>query len=134
QVTLKRLLGDDARVWDAVGFYREHYASERLLETHLYPGITVALEQLGKGAARFLATSKPRVFAERILRHYGLDRFFSGIYGSELDGTRSDKRELIAHLLERESLDPAASVMVGVRAQDMAGARAHGVREVSVLW
>jgi phosphoglycolate phosphatase len=57
-------------------------------------------------------TSKPAVFARQIINHFGLERFFHNIYGSELDGTRTDKRQLIAYVLEQEQIRPSQAVMV----------------------
>ena len=56
------------------------------------------------------------------------------MYGSELDGTRADKRPLISYILERESMAPASAIMVGDRAQDIRGARSNGLGSVGVLW
>jgi phosphoglycolate phosphatase len=84
--------------------------------------------------ALFVATSKPTVYARRILEHFGLAHLFSGIYGSEFDGTRSNKAELIAHLLSDKALEPASTVMIGDRAHDVVGALANGVRPIGALW
>ena len=59
---------------------------------------------------------------------------FSSIYGSELDGTRSDKRQLISYILKQEALPPASTVMVGDRAHDVRGALANAVSPIGVLW
>jgi phosphoglycolate phosphatase len=135
--TLSTLLGarHEHRVDDAVALYRERYSSSGILEATLYADIPPALEELRSSGARlFVATSKPRTFALRILDHFDLSRYFSGVYGSELDGTRADKRHLIAYILERESMAPETAVMVGDRAQDIRGAQANGLGSVGVLW
>ena len=82
----------------------------------------------------FVTTSKPRVFAERIVEHFGLKEYFCAVYGSELDGTRSDKGHLIANVLQAESLSPHSTLMVGDRAHDVVGAKVHGVFPIGVLW
>lgn len=131
--TLARLLESQAQIPAAVAFYRERYATTGYLENAVYPGIEHALQELhSRGMRLFVATSKPAVYAERIVEHFGLARYFRAVYGSELDGTRSNKVELLGHLLDRESISDA--VMVGDRAQDMAAARAHGVHPVGALW
>ena len=79
-------------------------------------------------------TSKPTVFATRIVDHFGLSSRLTRVYGSELDGALGHKTELIAHLMKTESLDPGSTVMVGDRSFDMAGASASGVRAIGVLW
>ena len=135
--TLSTLLGarHEHRVDDAVALYRERYSSSGILEATLYADIPPALEALRSSGARlFVATSKPRTFALRILDHFALSGYFSGVYGSELDGTRADKGHLIAYILKRESMAPASAVMVGDRAQDIRGARSNGLGSVGVLW
>lgn len=74
------------------------------------------------------------MYADRIVKHFGLDGYFLAIDGSELDGARSDKGELIAHVLRRDGLTPADVLMIGDREHDMLGARSHGIRGIGVLW
>ncbi|MNE98663.1 5'-nucleotidase [compost metagenome] len=54
------------------------------------------------------------------------------IYGSELDGTRTNKVELIAHLIKEEGLDPANTLMIGDRKHDLIGARSNGLDAAAV--
>jgi phosphoglycolate phosphatase-like HAD superfamily hydrolase len=80
--------------------YRERYSTEGFLENYVYPGIEDALGEFhSTGVPLFVATSKPHAIGIRILDHFGLSKFFVGIYGSELDGTRSDKSELLRYLI-----------------------------------
>ena len=131
--TLAHLLEDRAKIPAAVAFYRERYASLGYLENAVYPGIEGALRALhSEGMRLFVATSKPTVYAQRILEHFGLERFFAAVYGSELDGTRSNKTELLAHVLDKEAI--AEGVMVGDRAHDVAAALAHRLYPVGALW
>jgi phosphoglycolate phosphatase len=81
-----------------------------------------------------VATSKPRVYAERIVRHFGLEPHFAAIHGCELDGTREDKRDLLAHLIPHHGLLANTATMIGDRGADMLAARHHGVRAVGALW
>ena len=119
----------------AVELYRQRFSSKGMLENTVYPGIHAALTTLqNHGTPLFVATSKRRVLAERIVDYLGLQKYFRAVYGSELDGTRSDKGHLIAHVLEAESLSPDWTVMVGDRAYDILGAKAQGVFPVGVLW
>lgn len=119
----------------AVAAFRERFTALGMFENRVYDGIPQALEGLlERGARLFVATSKPRVFAEQILEHFGLAGHFAAIYGSELTGERSDKVELIAHALTTSALHAAGSVMVGDRRYDVWGALANEVRPVGVLW
>jgi len=131
------LLGtnDAALTERAVRIYRERFASVGLFENTVYPGIPEALAALRRaGHALILATSKPAVYAEKILSHFGLLGHFASVHGSELDGTRSEKPALLAHILRTESLPASAAVMVGDREHDMRGASANTVRGIGVLW
>lgn len=119
----------------AVAHYRERFATIGIFENAVYPGVVECLQALTAGQFRlFLATSKPLPFAERILRHFQLSEFFAAIYGSEFSGERSNKAELIAHILTTESLSASSAIMIGDRKHDMLGARANGVRGFGALW
>jgi len=108
---------DPKQINAAVELYRQRFSSKGMLENTVYSGIHSALTTLrGRGALLFVTTSKPRVFAERIVEHFRLKEYFCAIYGSELDGTRSDKGDLVAHVRKAESLSPHATVMVSDRA------------------
>jgi phosphoglycolate phosphatase len=126
---------DTALIESAVAHYRERYARKGLFETEAYPGISEMLaESRGFASAAFLATSKPTVFAKRIVDHLGFKDHFSGIYGVELDGRFDDKADLLAYLLDSEGIAPESAVMIGDRAADILAARANRIRTVGVLW
>lgn len=119
----------------AIAFYRGRFIALGMFENRVYSGIDRALNELREsGAALFVATSKPQPFAERILEYFNLRTFFHGVYGSDLDGTRSKKGELIAHVLKKEMLSASDAAMVGDRAQDIIDAKANGVFSVGALW
>lgn len=108
----------------AMKFYRARFAETGLFENEVYEGVPGLLEALRASARKlYVATSKPKVYAERILKHFRLDDYFDGVYGSELDGRLDDKAELIGHLLQAERLAPAATLMVGDRRHDIDGAK-----------
>ncbi len=126
---------DAARIEEAMALYRERFSTAGLFENEMYPGVTEMLAEVARaGLACFVATSKPAVFAERILEYFGLARCFRGVYGAELGGRFDDKSDLLAHLLSREALPPGHAVMVGDRAADVVAARANGLRSIGVLW
>jgi phosphoglycolate phosphatase len=125
----------DADVARAIAAYRERYVAIGMFENAVYAGVLDSLELLReRGARLFVATSKPQVFAQRILEHFELNHYFDKIYGSELDGQRTDKIDLIAHVLAQSQLQKAQTVMVGDRHHDIVGAMTNGVRAVGVLW
>lgn len=135
--SIARLLGTDARdvVERALAFYRERFADVGLFENAPYEGIAESLATLNAdGAMLLVATSKPRIYAERIVRHFGLDTHFVAVHGCELDGTREDKRDLLAHLLPHHGIAPETCVMVGDRDVDMRAALHHGALALGALW
>ncbi|AHF65223.1 MULTISPECIES: HAD family hydrolase [Pseudomonas] len=124
---------DEARAWEAVGFYRERFKVTGLYENQVFDGVPELLETLGgQGRTLYIATSKPWVFAHEIARHFDFAKYFKVIYGSELDGTRTDKVELIAHLLEQERLDPKQTLMIGDRKHDLIGGLRNGLDVAAV--
>ncbi len=131
------LLGDvtPGLIEEAVGKFREHYSAHGMFENQIYEGIPDVLITLRRKSYRlWVATTKPGVYAERILEHFGLSKYFDGVYGSQLDGGRSEKKELIKSHLEREKIGARGTVMVGDRAQDIVGARSNGLDGIGVLW
>lgn len=126
--------GDD-RTDEAVAAYRDDYGRQGLFGSEPYTGVPEALAALrAAGAQLILATSKRRVFAQKILAHIGLESLFAAIYGSEPGGALDHKPELIAYILERHGLVADRCVMVGDRRYDIAGAHANGMRALGVLW
>ena len=124
---------DEATGWQAVNHYRERFRVTGLYENRVFDGVETLLEALvAQGRTLYIATSKPTVFAEEIARHFGFDRYFTRIYGSELDGTRTNKVELIKHLMTLEGLDPAHTLMIGDRKHDLIGARDNGMDAAAV--
>ncbi|QLC73033.1 HAD family hydrolase [Pseudomonas sp. LPB0260] len=124
---------DEATAWQAVGHYRERFSEVGLYENRVFDGVDALLTALAAQDRRlYIATSKPTLFAERIAAHFGFARHFQAIHGSELDGTRTDKAELIGHLLRVEDLNPAATLMIGDRKHDLIGARRNGLDAAAV--
>lgn len=136
EASFRAMLGGDAVLAkQALAYYRERYGTVGLFENRVFDGIPEMLGRLRDADIRlFVASSKPREFCERILAHFDLARFFTRVYGSELDGRRVDKGELIAHLLATERIDPAHCVMIGDRLHDINGARRNHLRVIAVGW
>ncbi|MEE3719942.1 HAD family hydrolase [Tumidithrix elongata RA019] len=126
---------DEGLVDRAISLYRDRFSTLGLFENVLYPEIPETLESIrAKGYQTYVATSKPHIFAKRIIEHFSLSSLFDGIYGSELDGTRSIKGELIRHVLLRENLAPEETVMVGDRFHDVVGAKQNQVFAIGVTY
>ncbi len=132
--TFGALLGDAERARAALESYRAHYSGEGMFDCRVHEGIEASLERLGTRHRLFVVTSKPTVYALRIVEHFDLAGYFADVYGSELDGTRAEKQALIGHVLRRESLAAADTVMIGDRRHDVEGARGNAACSIGVLW
>lgn len=121
---------------EAVEHYREYYQEKGMLENRVYDGIPELLAHLREaGKVLAVATSKPEVFACQILRHYRLDDCFQVIAGSELDGSRSKKHEVVTFALSRCPMSASGmAVLVGDRWHDVEGARQAGIDAVGVTF
>lgn len=126
---------DQAVINRAISLYRDRFSTIGLFENELYPEIPKAIASMrADGYQTYVATSKPHVYAKQIIDYFELSSFFDGIYGSELDGTRSIKGELIKHILLTENLDPKATVMIGDRSHDVIGAKQNQVFAIGVTY
>lgn len=136
QVSLRLRFGDDeVLIGEIVRRFRARYGDTGMFENAVYPGVPEMLAVLGRAAALFVCTSKPHAYAVPILRRFGLDGAFAGVYGSELDGTRIHKPELLAHALAAERLAGVADVaLLGDRALDVVAARANGIAAWGAAW
>lgn len=120
----------------AVEVFDAHLLGDGLQGTHVYEGIPAMLKRLSvAGKTLLVATSKPTVLALEIMRHFSLDAYFDVIAGSELDGTRTRKDEVIAHALAQAGIQGVENaIMVGDRRHDVAGAMRHGMDCVGVTF
>ncbi len=122
--------------YDAVDKYREYYKAQGIFENDLYDGMADLLRDLQKAGTKVvMATSKPEIFARQIAEHFHIDSNFSCITGSELDGTRVAKDEVIACAMQRmEMKDASGAVMIGDRMHDIIGAKKNGMESIGVLY
>ena len=124
---------------EAVEKYRERFKDTGIFENKLYDGIEQMLIALNsKGMHLAVASSKPQVFVERILEHFHIARYFRVVVGSELDGTRVNKEEVIEEALRQlfgdKPVDKSQVYMIGDRRYDAEGAKRVGVESVCVTY
>jgi len=120
----------------AIEKYREYFRETGMFENKVYPGIEKLLENLRQnGRKLFVATSKPTVFAIRILEHFNLLRYFDYVAGSELDGSRDSKSDVIKFVLQQNSVTNLTNVvMIGDREHDVIGAKENNIDVIGVLY
>lgn len=121
---------------EAVAHYREYYREKGIFENKVYDGLFQMLDELKKRGHRlYVATSKPQIFARRIIAHYGLEGYFDFVGGSELDGTRVKKGDVVAYVAQQaEGFTAENTVMVGDREHDVFGAKENNIACIGVLY
>ncbi|MCD8180671.1 MAG: HAD-IA family hydrolase, partial [Firmicutes bacterium] len=124
---------DEEKALRAVDKYRERFSKTGLFENRVYDGVYDMLQTLtDNGHILVLATSKPKVFTDRIMAKYRLRPYFKLISGSELDGTRNDKNEVIEYAIEKLGCRRESVIMVGDRKHDIIGAKKCSVASCGV--
>lgn len=121
----------------AIRKYRERFQSVGLYENKIYIGIHDLLDKLKKDGRKIaIASSKPTVFVEKILKHFEIIDFFDVVVGSELNGGRSKKEEVVEEALRqlfpKGNIDYEKTVMIGDRRFDMEGAAAFSLDSIGV--
>lgn len=124
------------RAEEAVWKYREYFNEDGIFENKVYPGIPQMLQRLNdQGKILIVATSKPTVYAKRILERFELSQYFADVQGSEMDGRRTKKEEVISYALEQNQItDNEQAVMIGDREHDIIGAKKCGLDSIGVLF
>jgi phosphoglycolate phosphatase len=136
-VSIERLLAEygDNRVTQGLAVYRAHYSAVAIFDCSLFPGVRDMLAALREsGYALFIATSKLRDFAERVIDYLDLRSFVRAVYGAEPRGGLEVKADLLAHILRRERLKAERTLMLGDRLHDIAAAKANCLRSIGALW
>lgn len=134
---IRRVLGHygDTRYEEGVELYRRHQSEGAVLLNSVYPQIPELLGALQSSGKRlFVATAKRTAIAERVVSHFGLRRYFDGVYGSTPDGSRNNKAVVIADLLRQQGLTGAQCAMIGDRSYDMRAASENGLIALGALW
>lgn len=132
----KRYGVSEEEAFKMVDQYRVYYADKGIFECHLYDGIKDTIKELfEKDIFLSLATSKPVFYADKLLVHFGLDQYFSFTAGSEMDGSRTDKKEVIQFAIDHiPPFEKDEILMVGDREFDISGGKHHGLITAWAKW
>jgi len=137
QVSFQEIYGfNDTQITQAIRDYRERFTERGMFENKLYEDIPALLAHLKQqGYILTIATSKPTVFAEQILKYFQLESYFDLVVGSHLDGSRSAKGEIIAEVLQQlDSYPKEQFIMIGDRKYDLIGARENQIDAIGVTY
>ncbi len=124
------------QVIPAIERYRERYNRVGLYEARVYDGVPEMLKKLREaGKILILATSKPIGFAEKVMKHFGVDVLMDDLCGAGSDTERNTKSAVIDYILEKHNItDKAEALMLGDTRFDVEGANISGIRTMGVLW
>lgn len=113
----------------AVEKYRERFTDTGIFENSIYSDTVKSLRLLkNHGKTLALATSKPFVYAERILKYFEINDFFDFASGAEPDGSLGYKDEVIKKVLNEANTFPLSeTVIIGDRENDVQGAKKCGI-------
>lgn len=125
---------NDEQIKQATEYYRERFERDGVQENEMFDGVLELILALKKQNKKLvLATAKPTVHAAKIIEYYQIKQYFSGIFGSNLDGTREEKSEVIAYALaSMPEISRDDIVMVGDRKHDILGAKENGLAVIGV--
>jgi HAD hydrolase, family IA, variant 1 len=122
---------------EALDVFHDYYRTVGIFECELYDGIEEMLDSLSKEYKLYLATSKPEREARRVIEHFGLDKYFTFVGGSDGDFNtkRATKTAVIEYVLETNKImDRCFAIMVGDKSHDIVGAGNAGLKSIGVLY
>ncbi|MDR1599901.1 MAG: dTMP kinase [Oscillospiraceae bacterium] len=132
--SFKRVYGHltQEQVDHCIALYREDFTANGIYNNRVYTGIPHLLRRLrSMDVALIVATSKPTVFARRVLEHFGLLEMFDAVIGVELDEREHDKADIVRAALPARYRRAA---MVGDRHYDMRAAKANNIDAIGALY
>lgn len=127
---------DEAKAEEAIAYYREYFRDTGIFENKVYDGVEDMLSELyADGKRLVLATSKPEIFAVRILEHFSLSKYFAVTAGASMDSSRSKKGDVIAYAVSLcDDFNKDTAIMIGDREHDIIGAKENGLNSIGVLY
>ena len=136
--TFKNLVGlDDKRAEIGSHLYRSYYSKRGKMLNYAYDGIVPLLESLkSRGIKLAVCTSKYEPFAREIIEILELENYFDAVCGSNIDGRRKDKKDLIPYAVEALGgsfeRDKEQTVLLGDTFYDARGAVECGIDFIGV--
>lgn len=126
---------NEERTDRAITLFREYFAEKGIFENFIYPGIIQLLEALkNKDKTLIVATSKPVVYAKKIITHFKMDKYFDSVKGSHLNGKYSNKTELLEKILKDLDCNNEDVLMIGDRKHDIIAANNNGIDSLGVTY
>jgi phosphoglycolate phosphatase len=130
---VRRFLGPDHQdLYDrALELYLEYYSQHLGDQSHVYPGVTETLSRLACRKKAVLS-NKREDLAREVIRVMGLAGFFQAVRGGDSYGVLKPAPEGLSALIRELGSDPARTVMVGDKPEDVLTGRGAGAHTVAL--
>ncbi|MEO0442376.1 MAG: phosphoglycolate phosphatase [Pseudomonadota bacterium] len=117
----------------ALDGFLQHYSDCCADKTIAYPAVLETLDTLAKrGFTLAIATNKPRRFVAPILRHVGIDRYFSWIVGGDDVNHKKPDPDMLQRCMTQFEVSPKQTLMVGDSSNDIQAAHRANVLVAAV--
>ena len=125
----------EEKAFEITNLFRKRYSEKGIYENSIYDGVKELLERFSSDGVRLcVATSKPQIYTEKILKNFDIENYFDIIIGSDLEGKLCNKSDIIAKVIELGKYDKSDCIMVGDRKYDIIGAKENGIKSIAVLY
>jgi len=117
--------------------FEHHYKKQCIVHSSLYDGVFELLLALKKqGVYLSVATNAPTIFAQTMLEHLEVAKFFDFIIGADKVAHSKPNPEMLLYILNRYNYDAAKdkACMVGDNSKDMKSAINAGVEAIFAAW
>lgn len=133
--TIAPELTEESKIVEIMQNFRQIYDYNENDISVLYDGILDVLKSLKKSNKKlFIATLKPDIPTQRVLKMFQIIDLFDDIYTIDKFGKNMSKEEMITHIIEKYDLNKFETVMIGDAASDVIAAKKAGVASIGVLW
>ncbi len=122
------------RIPEATVLYRDYYRSHAFDTTTLFPGVRETIETLHAEGVNFAtATIKSTQTTARVLAHFGIDKYFRHIQGTD-NGIFKPDPAIINSILGEQRWKKEDTLMVGDTDKDVEVGRNAGVKTCGVTY
>lgn len=125
----------EERVPEIMEYYLSYYLPRGIYENSVYPGMEELFQRLRAAGKRLVvASSKRQDGVDTVMVHFGLDKYFDLMAGSDQSAGRVEKSHVIRYILDTLGIDDiSTAILVGDRKYDVEGALPFGLATVGVL-
>lgn len=117
-----------------VEIYREHHKKALLEFSHLYPDSRQILKYLkSKGLKLAIASNRPTVFTEILLKKFKIDRYFDFVLCADKLKSIKPNPEILEKIMERLKVAPQETIFIGDMAIDILAGKDAKIKTIAIL-